>query len=135
MKGTAKCLHAFTDTEHSGAGRRHFRRPFWCKFRSQARRWRWAQTGKRAALQESMATKRTTAALVQEPCMYSHGSIDAWNQNAYVKASNTGVLDQFGFTVAFSGNTLAAGAPGEASCVTGINGDQANKGVCLLGAQ
>src|SRR6266705_2462246 len=36
---------------------------------------------------------------------------------AYVKASNTGAADDFGFAVALSsdGNTLAVGAPGEAS--------------------
>src|SRR6266568_491754 len=36
---------------------------------------------------------------------------------AYVKASNTGAADEFGFAVALSsdGNTLVVGAPGEAS--------------------
>ena len=43
---------------------------------------------------------------------------------AYVKASNTGAADEFGFAVALSidGNTLAVGAPGEASAATGIIG-------------
>src|SRR5712691_8305677 len=41
---------------------------------------------------------------------------------AYVKASNTGAADEFGFAVALSidGNTLVVGAPGEASA-TGVN--------------
>ena len=49
-----------------------------------------------------------------------------WTQQAYVKASNTGEGDQFGFSVALSGdgNTLAAGAIEEASRATGVNGDQ-----------
>jgi hypothetical protein len=49
-----------------------------------------------------------------------------WVQQAYVKASNTGVGDQFGFAVALSGdgNTLAVGAFGEDSDATGINGNQ-----------
>ena len=48
----------------------------------------------------------------------------AWSQQAYVKASNTGSSDQLGTSVALSGdgNTLAAGAPGEASSSTGVNG-------------
>jgi len=58
-----------------------------------------------------------------------------WNQQAYIKASNTGEKgtanipdegDQFGFSIALSadGNTLAAGAISEDSAATGINGDQ-----------
>jgi len=45
-----------------------------------------------------------------------------WSQEAYVKASNTGSNDLFGVSVALSrdGNTLAVGAPGEASGVTGV---------------
>jgi hypothetical protein len=46
-----------------------------------------------------------------------------WSQQAYLKASNTGANDAFGFSVALSGdgNTLAVGAVGEASSTTGIN--------------
>lgn len=47
-----------------------------------------------------------------------------WAQEAYVKASNTGQQDSFGFTVALSGNTLAVGAFGEASPASGINQGQ-----------
>ena len=40
-----------------------------------------------------------------------------------MKALNTGANDQFGYSVALSGdgNTLAVGAPGEDSSTTGIN--------------
>ncbi len=46
----------------------------------------------------------------------------------YIKASNTGVLDQFGYTLALSGDgdTLAVGAILEGSNTTGIGGDQGN---------
>ena len=49
-----------------------------------------------------------------------------WEQQAYVKASNTDVFDSFGVSVSLSadGNTLAVGATGEDSSATGINGDQ-----------
>lgn len=49
-----------------------------------------------------------------------------WNQQAYVKASNTEADDQFGTAVALFGDTAAVGAPYEASSATGINGDQGN---------
>ena len=50
-------------------------------------------------------------------------SITTWSQQAYVKASNTGNGDYFGRSVALSadGNTIAAGAFGEASGATGVN--------------
>ena len=44
-----------------------------------------------------------------------------WNQRAYIKASNTGVNDWFGSSVALSGNTLAVGAGREDSHSTGVN--------------
>lgn len=48
----------------------------------------------------------------------------AWSQQAYIKPSNTGILDQFGFSVSLSndGNTLAVGAQGEDGDATTING-------------
>lgn len=59
-----------------------------------------------------------------------------WNQQAYVKASNTGAGDLFGTSIALSrdGNTLAVGAPGEGSNTTGINGDQFNNSAGSSGA-
>jgi hypothetical protein len=47
-----------------------------------------------------------------------------WQQEAYLKASNTGTGDELGTSVALAGDTLAAGAWGEASAATGIDGDQ-----------
>jgi hypothetical protein len=44
-----------------------------------------------------------------------------WTQQAYLKASNTGVGDNYGVSVALSGDTLAVGAYGEASGATGVN--------------
>jgi len=53
-------------------------------------------------------------------------SAGIWFQQAYVKASNTGVRDAFGGSVALSddGNTLAVGARAEDSAATGIGGNQ-----------
>jgi len=54
-----------------------------------------------------------------------------WQQQAYIKAGNTGAGDNFGIALALSadGQALAVGAPGEDRSATGINGDPANSGV------
>lgn len=59
-----------------------------------------------------------------------------WSQQAYIKASNTGVGDRFGDIVALSsdGNTLAVGAYREGSNATGIGGDQADNSAGYAGA-
>jgi hypothetical protein len=66
----------------------------------------------------------------------------AWQQHAYVKASNTaltdatGSYDQFGWSVSLSatGDTLAVGARLEASAATAINGDEQDDGAGGAGA-
>ena len=61
---------------------------------------------------------------------------DNWAQEAYVKATNTGFGDIFGYRVALSddGSTLAVAAYGEASNATGINGNQGNNSAFGAGA-
>ncbi|HEU0011074.1 MAG TPA: FG-GAP repeat protein, partial [Verrucomicrobiae bacterium] len=49
-----------------------------------------------------------------------------WNQQAYLKASNTGAVDFFGGSVAVFGDTVVVGAQVEDSNATGVNGDQTN---------
>jgi len=49
-----------------------------------------------------------------------------WTQQAYIKASNPGSTDQFGFSMALSGDTLAVGAMFEDSNATLIDGDGTN---------
>jgi trimeric autotransporter adhesin len=49
-----------------------------------------------------------------------------WSQEAYIKASNTGANDTFGYSVALSGDTLAVGAIYEGSNAVGVGGDQTN---------
>ncbi len=44
-----------------------------------------------------------------------------WTQQAYLKASNTGANDQFGWSVAIAGDTIVVGAYGESSSTTGVN--------------
>ena len=61
-------------------------------------------------------------------------SSGVWSQQAYIKASNTGAGDAFGFSVALDGDTLAVGAYAEASSATGINGDQSDNSASSSGA-
>jgi hypothetical protein len=49
-----------------------------------------------------------------------------WSQEAYLKASNTGPGDQFGYSVRLSGNTVVVGAPFEDSNASGVDGDGGN---------
>jgi len=60
----------------------------------------------------------------------------SWSQQAYIKASNTDNGDSFGISVSLSsdGNTLAIGATGEGSNVTGVDGDQTNNSAAASGA-
>jgi len=57
-----------------------------------------------------------------------------WSQQAYLKASNTGLGDVFGYSVAVSGDTVVVGARNEASNATGVNGDQTNNSSGQAGA-
>lgn len=47
-----------------------------------------------------------------------------WSQQAYLKASNSGNGDWFGYSVSMSGDTIVVGSPFESSIATGVNGDQ-----------
>ena len=58
----------------------------------------------------------------------------AWSQQAYLKASNAGANDRFGYAVAVSGDTVVVGAYGEGSNATGVNGDEGNNDALNSGA-
>ena len=57
-----------------------------------------------------------------------------WTQQAYIKASNTDQSDEFGKTVALSGDLLAVGASFEDSLGTGINGNELDNTITESGA-
>ncbi|MCX6928963.1 MAG: choice-of-anchor D domain-containing protein, partial [Verrucomicrobia bacterium] len=57
-----------------------------------------------------------------------------WSEHAYLKASNTGVNDAFGYSVGVSGDTVVAGAYRESSSATGVNGNQSDDGAVRSGA-
>jgi hypothetical protein len=57
-----------------------------------------------------------------------------WSQQAFLKASNTGGSDQFGFSVAVSGDTVVVGANKEGSSATGVDGNQVSNSAFGSGA-
>jgi uncharacterized repeat protein (TIGR02543 family) len=57
-----------------------------------------------------------------------------WAQQAYLKASNTGISERFGRSVAVSGDTVVVGADYENSSATGVNGDQSDNSSGAAGA-
>ena len=63
-------------------------------------------------------------------------SDDTWSQEAYLKATHTGISDNFGVAIALSsdGNTLAIGARGEDGADSGINGDHTDNNAESAGA-
>jgi len=61
-------------------------------------------------------------------------SAGVWNQQAYLKASNTERLDFFGASVAVSGDTVVVGAFAEDSSATGVNGNQSDNSAFFSGS-
>jgi len=57
-----------------------------------------------------------------------------WSQQAYLKASNTGSFDHFGWSVAIDSDTVIVGAVGESSKATGVDGDQGDDSAAASGA-
>ncbi len=57
-----------------------------------------------------------------------------WSQQAYLKASNTGATDRFGYSVAIADNTIVVGAYDEDSAATGVNGNQSDNSAVMSGA-
>ncbi len=50
----------------------------------------------------------------------------SWSPPVYLKASNTGSTDEFGWSVSISGDTIVVGAWDEESAAKGVNGDQSD---------
>ncbi len=67
-----------------------------------------------------------SAAIAGAAYVFTRDMAGVWSQQAYVKASNTDAFDEFGRSVALSGDTLAVGARLEDSAATGIDGVQSD---------
>ncbi len=72
--------------------------------------------------------------VMTSPSMMRLPSFAAAALETYVKASNGELADEFGTSVALSGDTLVVGAWHEDSNATGINGDQSDNSAAASGA-
>jgi hypothetical protein len=61
-------------------------------------------------------------------------NLTSWTQSAYIKASNTGAGDQFGYRVSLDSDTLVVSANREGSAAFGIDGDQTDDSLSRSGA-
>ena len=66
--------------------------------------------------------------------VFTRDASESWSQQAYLKASNTGANDQFGWSVAIDDAYLVVGANSESSQATGVNGDQTDNNATSAGA-
>ena len=99
-----------------------------------------------ASAATGIAGDQNDDSIPQAGAVYVFGrSGEAWVQQAYIKASNTGEAgigdqlsdgDQFGFALALSadGNTLAVGAISEDSAASGVGADQSDNSALSAGA-
>lgn len=66
--------------------------------------------------------------------VFRRDATGAWTEEAYLKPSNTGAGDHFGWSVSLSGTLLVVGAPFESGAATGVNGDGTNNDAIDSGA-
>jgi len=71
-------------------------------------------------------TEFNQQSIIQHSESLTNQQINNIIQKAYIKASNTGWGDNFGWSVSISGDTLVIGAYDESSNSTGIDGDETN---------
>lgn len=92
-----------------------------------------------------MSNQPSRVPAAQKPGAHAHESqggglgqyiqqVSPISQQAYLKASNTGAEEVFGFSVAISGDTAVVGAPNEDSNATGVNGNQSDNSALNSGA-
>src|SRR5262245_30008644 len=94
--------------------------------RSRARPSSWELTTRTATPPVSTATKPNNSATDSGAAYVFVREGTNWSQQAYLKASNTGANDWFGWRVAVSGDTVVVGAKFESGNATGVNGNQGN---------
>ena len=92
--------------------------------------WREAgsSTGVNGGRQDDNSAERSGAVYV----FTRTGSI--WSQQAYIKASNAEAGDEFGYSIALSGDTLAVGTRLEGSSAKGVNRSESDNGAPSSGA-
>ncbi len=94
----------------------------------------WDATGRNLPAHMQLTNQQLKLIIDDSSARYPLMIDPSFQQQAYLKASNGEGRDQFGFSVAFFGDTVVVGAPGEASNATKINGDQSDNTMFRTGA-
>jgi hypothetical protein len=94
----------------------------------------WDADGKILPVRFEPAGLSSFRLLVDESTARYPITIDPIAQQAYLKASNSGAGDNFGYSVAVDGDTAVIGAPDEDSNATTVNGDGSNNSAPYSGA-
>ncbi|MBI1352848.1 MAG: hypothetical protein GC160_00775 [Acidobacteria bacterium] len=81
----------------------------------------WDATGKALPSRMTLAGNGDVLLAVEDRGATYPVTVDPLVQQAYIKASNSGPSDQFGWKMALSGETLVVGAPLEDSAGAGVN--------------
>ncbi len=94
----------------------------------------WDVTGRQLPAHMHLADQQLSLIVDDSTAHYPLTIDPSFQQQAYLKASNTGGGDQFGGSVAISGNTVVIGAVGEDSNAIDINGNQSDNSASFSGA-
>ncbi len=86
----------------------------------------WDATGKQLSAHMKLAGNTLNLIVNDADASYPLTIDPSFQQEAYIKASIIDSFDEFGWSVAISGNTIVIGTPGDASSATGVNGDHNN---------
>ncbi len=94
----------------------------------------WDATGRELPASMKLSTGQLELVIDDSAANYPLTIDPSFQQQTYLKASNTSAYDKFGSSVAMSGSTLVIGAYEEDSFATGINGDQGDNSALSAGA-
>ncbi|MFW5444573.1 MAG: Ig-like domain-containing protein [Methylococcaceae bacterium] len=84
----------------------------------------WDSTGRELPASMQLASNTLNLIVDDSTAQYPLTIDPSFQQQAYIKASNTDEGDWFGKAIAISGDTLVVGAPKEDSSDVGVNGNQ-----------
>jgi hypothetical protein len=94
----------------------------------------WDSTGRSLPAHMQLSGQQLSLMIDDRKAQYPLTIDPSFQQESYLKASNTDTFDSFGGAVAISGDTVVVGARYEGSNATGVNGDQSNNDASLAGA-
>jgi hypothetical protein len=94
----------------------------------------WDATGRQLPARMELNAQQLSLLIDDNTARYPLTIDPSFQQQAYLKASNTEASDFFGSSVAITGDTVVVGALGESSNATGVDGDQSDNSATNAGA-